>query len=175
MANPYLDPIGELHNTHGIPLVFYDQLGGGKSTHLPDKPASFWTMDLFFAEFECVLAHFGVSGRFDIFGHSWGGMLAADYAASRQPEGLRRLVLASAPASMHFWEVSVNKLLSRFPEDMQAMLKKHEEEGTTDAKEYQEGMQLFYGKHMCTIDPWPQTLVDSFTKLEEDMSVYREM
>ena len=35
---------------YGIPVIFYDQTGGGKSTHLPHKPKEFWTFELFCEE-----------------------------------------------------------------------------------------------------------------------------
>src|SRR6202000_1264623 len=31
----------------GRPVIFYDQLGNGNSTHLPGRGADFWTVDLF--------------------------------------------------------------------------------------------------------------------------------
>jgi L-proline amide hydrolase len=31
----------------GWPVIDYDQLGNGGSTHLPDRPADFWTVQLF--------------------------------------------------------------------------------------------------------------------------------
>lgn len=175
IPNPYMDPHKELNAARGIPLIFYDQIGGGKSTHLKDKPAEFWSLDLFMDELDNVLAHFGIADRFDILGHSWGGMLGSDYVATRQPKGLGRLVIADAPASMQLWEVCTNKLLDRLPKELKEMLRRHEKEGTTDDPEYQEGMQVFYGKHICTLDPWPQELLDAFGKMEEDITVYRTM
>lgn len=175
IPNPYMDAHIELYRSRNISLVFYDQIGGGKSTHLPDKPAEFWSLELFMAELDTVLAHFGIADRFDLLGHSWGGMLAADYVATRQPKGLVKLVLASSPASMALWEVCTNKLLDGLSPELKEMLRKHEREGTTGDKEYQEGMQIFYKKHICTIDPWPQELLEAFGKMEEDPSVYFKM
>ena len=36
----------------GRPVVHYDQLGCGRSTHLPDKGADFWTVQLFLDELD---------------------------------------------------------------------------------------------------------------------------
>ncbi|KAL0955947.1 hypothetical protein HGRIS_002131 [Hohenbuehelia grisea] len=118
IPNPYLDPHTTLYASHRIPLVFYDQVGCGLSTHLPDKPASFWTIPLFVVELENVLASLGISGKFDLLGHSWGSILASEFITTRQPQGLRRLVLADPLASMALWEVGVNKLLKHFPEGL---------------------------------------------------------
>jgi hypothetical protein len=77
-------------------------------------------------------------------------MLAAEFVAKRAPAGLNRLVIASSLASMDLWSESVNSLVKQLPEDLQEKLKKHEKDGTTDSPEYQEIMQIFYGKHICT-------------------------
>src|SRR3954454_3707421 len=44
----------------GWPVIHYDQLGAGESTHLPDKGADFWTVELFLEELENLLAKLGI-------------------------------------------------------------------------------------------------------------------
>ncbi|EEB93073.1 hypothetical protein MPER_08321 [Moniliophthora perniciosa FA553] len=107
-----------LHN----PLIVYDQIGGGKSTHYSNKmgDTSFWTEELFVRELDNLINHLGVSDGYILCGHSWGGTLAARHAV-RQPKGLKKLVLMSAPADM--------KLKRR------DILDKHEKEGTTESAE----------------------------------------
>ncbi|KAI0318464.1 proline-specific peptidase [Amylostereum chailletii] len=175
IPHSYMLPHIDLATSHGIPIILYDQIGCGNSTRLRDKPKAFFTVAFFMAELENVLAHFGVAHDFDLLGHSWGGMLASDWVSTRHPPGLRHLILADSLASMELWEVSVNKLLSRFPEEFREMLHKHEREGTTDSKEYQDGMAVFYQKHICTLDPWPEDLVKAFAGMEEDPTVYSTM
>ncbi|KAH7911485.1 proline-specific peptidase [Hygrophoropsis aurantiaca] len=175
MSHVYMISHTELFVKHGIPVVFYDQLGIGASTHLPNKSPDFWTVGLFMDELDNVLDNLGIAGDFDLLGHSWGGMLAADYASSRHPPGLHRLVISSAPPSISLWEQSMHQLLEGFPEDFREMLHKHERQGTTSDKEYQDGMQVFYARHTCTTKPWPQELIDSFATMEEDPTVYQTM
>ena len=165
----------EWAQSSGVPTILYDQVGCGKSTSLRGREASFFTVDLYMSELENVLAYFSIAGNFDLLGHSWGGMLAADWVTARHPPGIHSLILADSPVSIELWEVSVNKLLGRFPDEFRAMLKRHEENGTTDAEEYQEGMMGFYQKHMCTVSPWPQGLNDAFAALGEDPTVYYTM
>ncbi|KAJ7260618.1 proline-specific peptidase, partial [Mycena rebaudengoi] len=171
----YILPIAELATSRGIPIVFYDQIGCGMSTHLPHKPQEFWTVELFMAELDNVLAHFSIADDFDLFGHSWGGMLASNYVISRNPTGLKRLILSDAPASMELWSVGTNTLLDQFPDDFSAMLKRHELAGTTESEEYQLGIQQFNEKHLCTVKPWPNELVQAFEALEADPTVYATM
>ncbi|KDR69679.1 hypothetical protein GALMADRAFT_77364 [Galerina marginata CBS 339.88] len=158
-----------------IPIICYDQLGNGKSTHIPDAPKEFWTPELFMDELENLVLHLGISNNYDLVGHSWGGMLGGNIAAARQPKGLRRLIINSSPASMDLLIRGINTLLEKFPPDFVAMLHKHEAEGTTDSKEYQDGMWVFLKKHVCTLDPWPEPVMTSFQALETDPTVYHTM
>ncbi|KAJ7213170.1 proline-specific peptidase [Mycena pura] len=162
-------------SAQGIPVIFYDQVGCGLSTHLPDKPKEFWTEELFMKELDNVLTTLNIQGDFDLAGHSWGGMLAANYVISRNPHGLKRLIIADAPASMELWSIGTNALLEGFPQEFRDMLKRHELAGTTDSEEYQTGIQQFSEKHLCRVQPWPQDLMDAFGALESDPTVYSTM
>lgn len=185
MSHHYMSSHAAIHAAHGVPVVFYDQLGAGASTHLPHKPREFWTVELFMDELDNLLRALGIvgtgaeegvkQGTFDLLGHSWGGMLAADYAATRRPPGLRRLVIANAPASDALWASSMRTHLSRFPQPFQDLIHRHEREGTTSAKEYRDALQVFYEKHTCQVVPWPEELVRSFKAMEEEPSVSEAM
>ncbi|KZT03135.1 uncharacterized protein LAESUDRAFT_762128 [Laetiporus sulphureus 93-53] len=58
------------------------------------------------------------------------------------------LIIGNASASMELWMKGTNALLERLPEDLRETLRRHEREGTTDSKECQDGMQVFYQKHV---------------------------
>ncbi|KNZ75480.1 L-amino acid amidase [Termitomyces sp. J132] len=170
-----MTPHADLFASHGIPVILYDQIGGGESSHYRDAPKEFWTVELFMDELENLLNHFGISGDYDLVGHSWGGMLAANFAAARQPVGLKHLVVADTPASMALWEQSTASLVEQLPQDVQDVIKKHETAGTTDTPEYQEAMLVFYKKHVCRLETWPDALNASFAAMEADPTVYHTM
>lgn len=52
IPHDYLFPISLLLVDYGIPVVMYDQIGCGRSTHFPDRmgDSSFWKPELFVAE-----------------------------------------------------------------------------------------------------------------------------
>lgn len=175
ISHSYMLPHFELSSSFGVPVILYDQIGIGRSTHAADKPPSFWTPELFMDELENVLAHFGITEQYNLLGHSWGGMLAAQFAAERQPRGLEKLVLVGATASVRFLADATRKLLRTFPPAFQAMIHRHEEEGTTNATEYQNGIQEFYERHICQIVPFPKVLNASFGAMAEDPTVYSSM
>ncbi|KAJ4463918.1 proline-specific peptidase [Lentinula edodes] len=175
MSHDYILPHSRLHELYGIPVIFYDQIGIGKSTHLPNKPKEFWTSELFMDELENLLQSLGVSSDFDLLGCSWGGMLGVEWAAKRHPKGLKRLLLIGTPASMELWVESQNKLLQGLDKDVHEALTKHEQVGTTHDPEYEAGMGLFYKKHANRLETWPEELLKSVASTAEDPTVYHTM
>ncbi|KAG1871284.1 hypothetical protein DFJ58DRAFT_892631 [Suillus subalutaceus] len=49
ISHEYMTPLAEIHNKCNIPVIFYDQIGIGKSIFegVAEKPREFWTVDLF--------------------------------------------------------------------------------------------------------------------------------
>jgi L-proline amide hydrolase len=158
----------------GRAVVLYDQVGNGRSQHLRDAPADFWTVDLFRRELHALVDHLGWRGGYHVVGQSWGGMLAMEHALEH-PAGLRSIVVADSPASMSLWVAEANRLRADLPADVQDALTRHEAAGTTDDPAYQEAMQVFYRRHVCRLDPWPDDVVRSFALMEEDPTVYGTM
>ncbi|WP_131741766.1 proline iminopeptidase-family hydrolase [Actinomadura roseirufa] len=157
----------------GWPVVHYDQLGNGRSTHLPRRPPNFWSVQLFLDELANLLGALAIAGDYALFGQSWGGMLAAAHAAGR-PSGLRALVIANAPASMPLWRREAARLRAALPPEAQAALFRHEAAGTTGAGEYQDAVGVFYARHVCRV-PWPDELTASYLEIHTDPTVYHTM
>ncbi|TFK50454.1 proline iminopeptidase [Heliocybe sulcata] len=156
ISHDYLIPMADLAaDPSSIPIIFYDQLGNGRSTVLTDKATSFWTTDLLINELENLLTHFGISDRFNLIGHSWGAILASEFIIRRQPKGLRRLVLTNGLVSAPIWSGVMRELRSRLPDDVQAALRTHEAAGTTDSTEYQAAEDVFYATYACRLKPFP--------------------
>jgi L-proline amide hydrolase len=172
-THDYVDAFKRLA-TRGRAVVHYDQLGNGRSTHLRDKGANFWTPRLFLDELENLLRHLNIDGRYHVLGQSWGGMLAAEQAVT-QPKGLRALVIANSPASMELWVREANRLRDELPPQVQATLLRHERAGTTEDPEYKEAVRVFYDRHVCRVTPWPEEVARTFKAIDEDPTVYMTM
>ena len=174
----YLLPLTDLASSRRA-VIFYDQIGCGNSTHLRNKPSSFWTPELFMSELANLLAGLGVSGDYDLLGQSWGGMLAAQFVSSYSDRsvisGLNKLVLNSAPASMQLFDQSISKLVSQLPEDTQEVIKRNQEAGTTDSEEYQNALLVFYRRHLCRLWPFPDEMLQSTSVASQDPTVYAAM
>jgi len=173
-CHDYTIPIAELANRTGRAAVLYDQIGCGLSSHMPDQPADFWTVDLFKTELTELLKHLGIAGRYNLVGQSWGGMLGMDYAID-QPAGLNTLGVCDSPARMDLWVSEANRLRAELPPGVDETLQRHEDAGTTESPEYQDAMQVFYDKHVCRVVPNPDFVTRSFAKLAEDPTVYYTM
>jgi L-proline amide hydrolase len=158
----------------GRPVVHYDQIGNGGSTHLPDQKAGFWNPELFLDELDNLLRHLGVADRYVLFGHSWGGLLAAAHAG-RQPAGLRGLIIANSPASYPLWLREMAVLRAALPPGVDETLRRHEAARTTDDNEYHDAMRVFYERHVCRLTPWPRDYLASFYEVYNDPTVYRTM
>jgi L-proline amide hydrolase len=171
-AHDYTEPIADL-SRFGRGCVLYDQLGCGKSTHLPDAPAEFWSPQLFKDELAELTRDLGVAGRYALVGQSWGGMLAMEHALDH-PAGLRAIVVADSPASMPLWVEEATRLRSDLPQDVQDTLTRHEAAGTTDDPAYEKAVRVYYDRHLCRI-PWPDCVERSFAQMAEDPTVYHTM
>ena len=169
-THDYLEPLEAVAET-GRRVAFYDQLGCGRSD-LPDDP-SFYTLELFVDEVGLVRDELGLE-RVHLFGNSWGGMLAMECALTR-PSGLASLVLASSPASIPQWVEETGKLRAQLPQEVQDTLRRHEEAGTTDDPEYEEACTVFYERHVCRADPWPECVLRSFDFIAKHGLVYHTM
>jgi L-proline amide hydrolase len=166
----YLEPLEAMANT-GRRVIFYDQLGGGNSDH-PHNP-SMWTVELFVEELGAVRNALALD-HLHILGQSWGGMLGMEYALT-QPNGLASLTVADSPASMVQWVSEANRLRAQLPAEAQQTLLYHEQNGTTDSREYQDAEQVFYLRHVCRLDPWPDYVTRAFDKLAQYPEVYTTM
>lgn len=171
-AHNYLLPFRELTRV-GREVIFYDQLGCGNSTHLPDADPSFWTPELFITEFTTLTAALGLES-FHVVGQSWGGTLAAEIAV-RRPAGLQSVSILNSPASMDLWMTAAARLRAALPDDADKRMRRYEQEGRTADPEYLRLVDVFYRRHVCRLDPLPQELADSFAQLNADPTVYHTM
>jgi L-proline amide hydrolase len=158
----------------GRAVVFYDQIGNGRSSHLPDRGADFWTVDLFVQELQNLVRALDLGSGHHVLGQSWGGFLAQEYALT-QPEGLRSLVLADTAASFPDFVAECNRLRALLPAEVDATLRRHEEAGTTGSAEYAEACQIFYRRHVCRLDVWPAEVDAAFGWIDRDPTVYHTM
>jgi len=176
-GHDYLVSLTDLYEKHKIPIIFYDQVGCGRSTHFQEKMGdeSFWTFDLFFQELDNLVDHLKLREKgFYLLGQSWGGILGGAYA-SRKPKGLKKLVIASGPASVPLYVKGCQALLAGLPEETRKTLEECDAKGDHESEEFEAASAVFYSRHVCRIDPFPDEVMLAFKNLKEDPTSYLTM
>jgi proline iminopeptidase len=140
-----LDSLADLASDD-LRVVLYDQLGCGAS-EAPDDP-SLWTLERFVREVEQVRSALDL-GRIDLLGHSFGGVLAQEWALAH-PDLLRTLTLSSTFCSIPQLRGELRRLAAELPEGQGAPLL-----AGPSAPGYREAHQAFSRAHLCRI-PYPE-------------------
>jgi len=166
-THEYLEACDSYLPGAGIEYYYYDQLGSGRSDQ-PDEP-SLWDLDRFVDEVEQVRRALGLDrGNFVLFGHSWGGLLAMEYALRHQ-EHLRGLVISSMMSSVPAYNAYAEQVL--MPEMDQAKLagiKSFEAKGETENPRYMELLnEQHYVHHVLRmpVEDWPDPVVRAFARI----------
>ena len=165
-GHDYLEPLEALAADR--PVVFFDQLGCGKSD-MPDD-ASLWRIERFVEEVAAVRKALDLE-RVHLFGQSWGGWLAIEYMMSG-PAGIDSLILASTSASVPQFAEEAARLKSTLPKAILETLNRYEATGDYDNPEYEEAMMEFYTRFVCRLDPWPDPLERSLNNLMTNAGAY---
>jgi proline-specific peptidase len=170
MAHDYLETLEAISET-GRRVIFYDQLGCGNSDH-PHDP-SLWVVKLFLEEVGVIRTSLGLE-NLHLLGQSWGGFLAQEYMLTK-PRGVKSMILANTAASTERWITEANQLRAKLPGEIQQILKRHEDAGTTEDPDYVIATEVYYRRHLCRLTPWPDSLQRTLHKLAQDPQVYNTM
>ncbi|KAJ7787542.1 Alpha/Beta hydrolase protein [Mycena olivaceomarginata] len=167
----YLKSLSQLTKEHLIPVVLYDQMGSGLSSHFPEQAGntSFWTIDVLVEQLHQLIKYLGIEIQYDFLGHSFGTALGIELAAkSALRMGMRKLVLWSPAASTKLLGESMKKRREMLPDKIRKTLIKHETEGTTNRHEYRKAMLASMHENFCRLEVWPDELLESFSYSSKD-------
>jgi proline iminopeptidase len=164
----YFEPLETLADER--PVIFYDQLGCGKS----DRPSdtALWTVDRFVEELDQVRSFLKLS-QVHLLGGSWGTMLGVEYMLRKKPEGIVSMVLSGPFLSTPRWMADQQMWISQLPPNVRDSIIKYEENKNYAAPGYQDAMMAFYREHVCRLDPWPDCLNRAFAGM--GLEVYQYM
>jgi proline-specific peptidase len=149
-AHNYMLPLATLADNRQI--IFYDQLGCGKSSRPDDM--SLWTIQTFLDELAMIREHLSLP-EIHLLGHSWGGMLAIEYLLTN-PEGVKSVILASSMVSMPLYQKEAEKLKADLPGNLPQVMLTHEKNGTTDSEEYRKAYAEYHDRHLWRGGKWPE-------------------
>jgi len=158
MSHDYMLPISDLSlPSYGErPVLFYDQIGNARSTHLREKPKEFFTVDLFVNELTNLVSHFKIS-EYDLLGHSWGGMLATELEVRLHPTGLKSMIISDSLSQTKLWGMSSMQLVSQLGDDVKAGMAA----GFGDPVKYRAALEKFHAAYGCLVRPVPKEITFS--------------
>ena len=162
-THDYLLPLADLARG-GYRVVFYDQLGCGRS-ELP-KDRGLLMVEHYTDEVEELRKTLRL-GRIHLIGSSWGGQLAISYALKYQ-DSLMSLVTVGGYHNVLMMFEEMQRMKRELPPEIYRTLRRYEEMGDYENQEYLRGVTAFYRKHLCTLKEWPlevQYSLDHTSKL----------
>ena len=172
-THEYLEAFDSYFPGAGIEYYFYDQLGSAYSDQ-PKEP-SLWEVDRFVEEVEQVRQALGLTpDNFYLVGHSWGGLLATEYALKYQ-KNLKGLVISNMMASVPAYTEYAEKVLApAMDQKALAEIRKFEA-----AKDYQNPRYTelvvanFYVDHILRMPPdqWPEPVNRSFAHINQSIYI----
>jgi proline iminopeptidase len=157
----------------GVEYYYYDQLGSFRSDQ-PDDP-DLLDVARFVDEVEQVRVALGLDeSNFYLLGHSWGGILALEYALAHQ-EHLRGLVISNMMASIPAYnEYADTVLMPAMNQDALAEIKRFEAAGDVANPRYMELLMPHHYEHHILRMPgaeWPDPVQRAFAHLNPKVYV----
>ncbi|KAF2151508.1 proline-specific peptidase [Myriangium duriaei CBS 260.36] len=171
-------PFAELWDRYGTPVVLYDMIGCGQSTHLPETVGdkSFWQVSLFVDELDNLLTHLKLRETgFHLFGRSYGGYVAPTLAATR-PQGLQRLIIGSGSASKELSLASLHQVRDSLPQEHRDAILEAERTDNIDSDSYKKAFDYFVSTYLCrTEKALPSEMQAGLKNVNEDKTVVRTL
>ena len=166
-THEYLEACDSFLPAAEVEYYYYDQLGSAWSDQ-PDD-ASLWELDRFVDEVEQVRRALGLGhDNFVLYGHSWGGILAIEYALRHQ-EHLRALVISNmmsdVPAYNRYAEQT---LMPEMDPEKLAEIKAMEAAGEIENPRYMELLtEQHYVHHVLRmpVEDWPNPVQRAFAAI----------
>ena len=157
----------------GIEFIYYDQLGTGRSTNPMDT--SYWDLARYVEEVETVRKALNLNkDNFYLLGHSWGGILAMEYAV-KYKANLKGLIISNMMASCPAYDKYAEEVLA--PQMESSVL--NEIRALEAANDFGNPRYMeilipnFYEKHVCRIpaQDWPEPMSRSLNQTNQSLYV----
>jgi proline iminopeptidase len=147
------------------PVWFYDQLGGGRSDRAADP--GYYSLERFVDELAAVRAALSLAEVW-LLGFSWGTALICAYMLARRPAGVKGLILSGPLLSTPLWDRDQRAHIVRMPASARAAIEAGEAAGDY-GEAYQEAMMAYYRRHVCVLNPWPDSLNEALARLSPEV------
>jgi proline iminopeptidase len=172
-THEYFECFESFMPAEGIEFIYYDQLGCGNSDNPNDT--SMWDLPRYVEEVEQVRKALNLDkDNFYLLGHSWGGILALEYALKYQ-DHIKGLIISNMVASIPAYaKYAENVLAKQLKPDVLKEIRDLEAKSDYANPRYMELLlPNFYAEHICRIplDQWPEPINRSFSKMNQSLYV----
>ena len=172
-THEYFEALDSYFPGAGIEYYYYDQLGSAYSDQ-PDAP-ELWEIPRFVDEVEQVRVALGLdAGNFYLLGHSWGGILAMEYALAHQDK-LKGLIVSNMMASIPAYNAyAKDVLMASMDPGVLAEILAFEEAGDYGNPRYMELlMEHHYVDHILRmpLEEWPDPVNRAFAHINTDIYI----
>ena len=170
-THEYFECLENFLPQENIEFIYYDQLACGNSDN--PKDTSLYDLARYVEEVEQVRQALKLDkNNFYLLGHSWGGILAMQYALKYQ-QNIKGLIIsnmmASAPKYGQYADEVLSKLMDPKVLDTIRALEKNND--FSNPKYMGLLIPHFYNKHICRLPVWPEPIDRSFAKINQDLYV----
>jgi len=170
-THEYFEGMESFLPREGIEFIYYDQLGSAYSDQPSDE--SLWTTERFVDEVEQVRRALGLDrDNFYLLGHSWGGILATEYALAHQ-DHLKGLIISNMMMSIPDYNRYASEVLAaQMPAEVVREIQDIEKKGEYESPRYMELLlPHFYAQHICRLPEWPDAVNRAFARLNRQVYV----
>ena len=172
-THEYFESFESFLPAEGIEFIYYDQLGSAYSDQPRDD--SLWALPRFVEEVEQVRQALGLErDSFYLLGHSWGGIMAVEYALKHQ-QNLKALVISNMMMSIpDYNRYAADVLAPQMDPAVVREVKALEAKGEHENPRYMELLiPNFYVRHLLRrpFDQWPDAVLRAFAKLNKAVYV----
>lgn len=173
LTHEYFEMFDSYFPAAGIEYYYYDQLGSAYSDQ-PNEP-DLWDLPRFVEEVEQVRQALKLDkSNFYLLGHSWGGVLAMEYALKYQ-QNLKGLVISNMMASGPAYNDYANKvLMPAMDQKVLAEVKEIEQQKDFQNPRYMELlMPNHYEQHVLRMpyENWPEPVVRAFKHINNNVYI----
>jgi proline iminopeptidase len=172
-THEYLEAFDSYLPGAGIEYYYYDQLGSAYSDQ-PDIP-ELWELPRFVDEVEQVRKALGLdASNFYLYGQSWGGILAIEYALAHQ-QNLKGLIISNMMASIPAYNVYAHDvLMPAMDSEVLAEIQSFEKAEDYGNPRYMELLvEHYYEDHILRMpaDEWPDPVNRAFASLNHEIYI----
>lgn len=172
-THEYFECMESFLPAEGIEIIYYDQLGCGNSDN--PKDTSMWDLSRYVEEVEQVRSALNLTkDNFYLLGHSWGGILAMQYALKYQ-DHLKGLIISNMMSSCPDYGKYAEDVLAKQmdPKVLDTIRSIEAKKDFANPKYMELLMPNFYAKHVLRIplDQWPEPVSRSLAKTNQSLYV----